>query len=257
MNQNNNNYPAQKNKDARIYPNFTLSSFSSMTGGDVYLAIEIWANRATLTFVDQSDRDNIRTLRLFISIDKVYILHEYLREINSVRILSYREGKPYPKIPTPIKITLSRPGSKPEEGREPFLAIYTKEKDGIERVCLCGVEGDHKIEVMMGTTFLDMQVSDPDRLVNIDLQDIVLSKLTQTISSLPFFIPAYKLALTFFESFIGIVRKDKVSGSYYNSGEKFSKNYGSNQNYMGDYKKSQVIEINPEQNINSNDDVPF
>lgn len=246
--QNNNkkiNYP--------VFPSFTNVSISSVEGRDKYVSFDIWNNRTNMTFTERLGENQI-DIKLQISLDKIMILHEILYNINGKRINDYRNGTPYSKIEQQIKILVARAFSKKNGEKQedsPYILIYTKPIENIERVCLKAVDGNKSIEIVLATSNLEIAVSDPNRLANIDLSDIVLSKLVYHLQNLPMMLSIYKMIVAAFQTFIGTIRKDSETGKMYKSDF-------SNQNYNNNYKK-QNTNINTLDNDNyiSSDDVPF
>lgn len=237
----------------QVLPNYTYCSISSYDA-KYYLAIEMWNSSLYLKF-NESTRELGSTfedfknqIKMAISMDKIMILHEILYNINFQRINSYREGKEYPKISNPIKINMYRPGQKQQVESDPFILIYTKEVDNVERVCIKGVDGTKEREIILAATDLQISVSDPDRLANIDLTDIVLSKLVYQLKNLPMMNGIYKLMINVFKTFVGRIRKDRETGKIYKEG------FNNRNSYNPNFQKTANIEM---ATVENDDDVPF
>lgn len=238
----------------QVFPNYTYCTISSFDKKS-YLSFEMWNSAVYLTFKESRDKNsefNIEDLKnqikLSMPVDRIMVLHEILYNINYQRINSYREGKEYIKISNPIKINLYRAGQKQQVESDPFILIYTKEIENVERVCIKGVDGTNEKEVILATADLTLAVSDPDRLANIDLTDIVLSKLVYQLKNLPMVNGLYKLMMSVFNTFIGRVRKDRETGKIYKEG------FNNRNSFNPHFQKTANIEM---ATVENDDDVPF
>lgn len=213
--------------DYALKPTFNYVSFSG-DSGTRYFNIEIWNSRVSFVFVDQTNKDSIQQIKFALSLDRIMVLHELMYQINSKRIAEYREGKPYSKIPSPVKIDGFGMKSEKDNPVQPSLVVYSREIEGSERVCIKASDATKEIEVPLYTNQLDIQVSDPDRLANIDLRDILISRFTLHLKNLPLFVSMYKLVVSGFELFTGILKRDRETGKIYNmrSSNSGYNNYG-------------------------------
>lgn len=257
--QNNNTF--SKKPGNKMVPSITLSSFSSYSGNDKYFTLDVWNNKASFTFVDQSDKNNVLTLKFNLVLDRLMYLTGFVKYLYGTRIKNYKDGVPYLAIPEEKAFTVNtlKNGI---QSPDPVIKVYTKEVNGVERVCIKGVDLGREIEIILGVENIINQCSDPDRIYKYDAVDIIIARFCQSIDNLPFFMTIYKFFVGFFEFFVGAIYRDKL-GNKYPQKPIYGKNPPSDSNTIETFDNKGMANLgsNPlsqgDVNIIPNDDVNF
>lgn len=234
-----------KRAGSKQYPNVTLSSFSSAEGNDKYFLIDIWGNKASITFTDISNRDNPINLKFNLILDRAQVIFQFLKGMLMRRREQFLAGESYDFIPeeSAFKVNLAKANAKIIPGAEPHILIYTKEIDGIPRVTLKGVDNGKEIEIPLCAKYAEINVSNPMDLYRFDILDASFARLVQCLDYL---VPStiwYKLFDSFFTFFLGTVRRDKQGNRTVEGGNMNSFSSGTQKNLQ--------------MNNASSDEVPF
>ena len=210
---------AGKRQDAKVHPSITLGSVSSMEGNIKYITLDIWANKATMTFTDATNRDNLVNLRFSMVLDRVEYMNAVLKELYNKRIDAYLHMQEYERIETPYKFNCIRMGVKATPGSEPSILLYTKDVEGIPRVCLKGVDNGREIEVVLANSNVEINCIDPENANKarfLDKCDVTIPRFCRLLTDLSSQLTFYKMLTGFFDLYIGAIRRDNHGNSYRN-----------------------------------------
>ena len=210
---------AGKRQDAKVHPSVTLGSVSSMEGNMKYITLDVWANKATMTFTDATNRDNLVNLRFSMVLDRVEYMNEVIKDIYRRRVKAYINMEEYETIDIPYKFNCIRMGVKSIPGAEPHILLYTKNIEGIPRLCLKGVDNGREIEVVLANSNVEINCVDPENANKarfLDKNDVTIPRFCKLLESLAPQLTFYKMFTAFFDLYIGAIRRDNHGNSYRN-----------------------------------------
>lgn len=201
----------QNNQGFRSYPTVILSSYSDINSRDFYFSIDIWNNRLSFTFGDNSSKETPISISVLMSVDKSEYLNYLIRDIYKKRIDAYLKNEPYQNIPEEQAYTIdcvasynSRDKRSSQEANQYKIKIFTTSVDGIPRLTFKLVNDNNTITVILGSKNVETACIDPNNIVRLlDKTDTVVARLSKDLNDITNNLTIYKMFSGFFDFFIG------------------------------------------------------